>query len=316
MDPNIGANLPEEERRRLHEQFDAAVLEVRREEASRRDEERPHNQQDQPRGGAVQSLEHPTRVPAQAQQHQWATGPLPGMYRISSSIRPKLFDGMFKNGEEVQQTVMVFVNQMLAHFGEGGCLDAVGRDVPIKVASAGVSAEALKREFGEEAVARARVAWKILINQISYPTILKLIIAAGSPSEGWSIFKKFYAPQAAAEKARLTQSWYSLRMKQHEPPNEYFARGSALRSRLALHGVTFSDVDANQEFARNLSHVFGVQKSILLSNAGVRLRANSWFASTSENVTPCSASRLLSTLRRAKYSLGGSCCFIRRLYHD
>ena len=40
-----------------------------------------------------------------------------------------------------------------------------------------------------------------------------------------------------------------------------------LRSRLALHGVTFSDVDANQQSAGNLSHGFGVQKSILLSNA-------------------------------------------------
>ena len=179
MDPKIGANLPEEERRRLHEQFDAAVLQVRREEAARRNEEQPHNQVDQPRGSAVQSPKHPTQVQAQAQQHQWATGPLPGTYRISSSIRPKVFDGMFKNGEEVQQTVMVFVNQMLAHFGEEGCLDAVERDVPIKVASPGVSPEALNRQFGEEAVARARVARKIIINQISYPTILKLIIEAG-----------------------------------------------------------------------------------------------------------------------------------------
>ena len=45
MDPNIGANLPEEERRRFHEEFDAAVLSVRSEEAARRDEERPHNQE-------------------------------------------------------------------------------------------------------------------------------------------------------------------------------------------------------------------------------------------------------------------------------
>ena len=53
---------------------------------------------------------------------------------------------MFKNGEEVQQTViMVFVNHMLAHFGEEGCLDAVGRDVPIKVASAGVSPKGTKQ---------------------------------------------------------------------------------------------------------------------------------------------------------------------------
>ena len=42
---------------------------------------------------------------------------------------------------------------------------------------------------------------------------------------------------------------------------------SVLRSRLALHGVTFSDIAANQHFARSISHVSGVQKSILLSNA-------------------------------------------------
>ena len=115
MDPNIGASLLEEERRRLHEEFDAAVLAVRREEAARRDEERPHNQGDQPRGSAVQSPEHPTACAS--------TG-------TAASMRPKVFDGMFKNGEEVLQTVMVFVNPMLAHFGEELCLDAVERDVP------------------------------------------------------------------------------------------------------------------------------------------------------------------------------------------
>ena len=46
MDSNIGANLPEEERRRLHDNFDAAVSAVRREEAARRKQERPQNQGD------------------------------------------------------------------------------------------------------------------------------------------------------------------------------------------------------------------------------------------------------------------------------
>ena len=78
MDPNIGANLPEEERRRLHEMFGAAVSGVRREEAARRDEERLHNQGDQPRGRAVHSPEHPAHDPVQAQQRQWATIPLSG----------------------------------------------------------------------------------------------------------------------------------------------------------------------------------------------------------------------------------------------
>ncbi|CAN0427309.1 unnamed protein product [Scytosiphon promiscuus] len=56
-------------------------------------------------------------------------------------------------------------------------------------------------------------------------------------------------------------------MKDGEPPNEYFARGSVIRSRLSSHEVLFSDQDANRHFARNLSHIFQVQKSILLANA-------------------------------------------------
>ena len=72
MDPNIGANQPEEQRRRLHENFDPAVPAVRREEAARRDEEQPHNQGDHRRGRAVQSPENPTHDPAQVQRHQWS----------------------------------------------------------------------------------------------------------------------------------------------------------------------------------------------------------------------------------------------------
>ena len=162
---------------------------------------------------------------------------------------------------------MVFVNQMLAHVGEEGCLDAVERGVPINVASAGASPDALHRELGEEAVARARVACKMLVNQISYSTILKLILAAGS-HEGWSILNKFYAPQAAAPTRQGSLNRRTAFEKRtRNPPNECFARGRVLKSWLALHGVTFSDMEANQHFAHNIFHAFGVQKeSVLLSN--------------------------------------------------
>ena len=56
-------------------------------------------------------------------------------------------------------------------------------------------------------------------------------------------------------------------MKVGESPNEYFSRGCVLRNRLGTHGMVFPDIDANQNFARNLSPVFGVQKSTLLANA-------------------------------------------------
>ena len=89
MNPDVGASLPEEERRRLEESFAAALQTsteaVRREEAHRRDQERPQNQGDQPRGSAVLSPEQFTQSRARAQQHQWATGPLRGTYRISQS---------------------------------------------------------------------------------------------------------------------------------------------------------------------------------------------------------------------------------------
>ena len=106
---------------------------------------------------------------------------------------------MPNNGEGVQHTVMVFVDQMLVHFGEEGFLGAVERDSPVKVVSSRDNPEALLIEFGEEPVAGARVARKTLIKQISYPTILNLILAVDSPSKGWCTFEKFYAPPAAAD---------------------------------------------------------------------------------------------------------------------
>ena len=139
--------------------------------------------------------------------------------------------------------------------------------MPIKVGKPDCNIAELTAGFGEELVGKAQRAWSILVSQISKHSLLELILEAGGPSEGWSIFKNHYAPQSAAEKARLTQAWYSLRMKDGESPNEYFARSSVIQSQLGSHGMAFSDVDANHHLARNLSHAFGIQQSILLANA-------------------------------------------------
>ena len=42
-------------------------------------------------------------------------------------------------------------------------------------------------------------------------------------------------------------------MRDGEAPNEYFARGSVLRSQLGTHGVIHTDNVVNQHFARNLT---------------------------------------------------------------
>ena len=170
-------------------------------------------------------------------------------------------------GGDIQQRVMVFERQVNPYFWEMDCLEAVETTVPIKVGLQESSQEALIAEFGEELVGKASRAWSILMNQISYQALADLISATGSPSKGWTAaFKRHYAPQAAAEKARLTQSWYSLRMKVGESPNEYFSQGCVLRSRLGTNGIFLPDIDANQHFVRHLSHVFGVQNNIWLAS--------------------------------------------------
>ena len=58
--------------------------------------------------------------------------------------------------------------------------------------------------------------------------------------------KKFFAPQSAAAKARLTQAWYSFGMRDGEGPNGYFARSSVLRSQFVTYGVIHTDNDVNQ----------------------------------------------------------------------
>lgn len=67
---------------------------------------------------------------------------------------------------------------------------------------------------------QAPMTWIILVNHISHKALAELVLATGSPGKGWPD----YAFQAAAEKARLTQSWHSLRMKDEETSNEYFSR--------------------------------------------------------------------------------------------
>ena len=94
---------------------------------------------------------------------------------------------------------------MNAYFWEMGCLEAVETNVSIKVRSDGVEPRRVDAEFREELVGKASRAWSILMNQISHQALADRISATGSPSEGWTM--THYAPQAAAEKARLTQSW-------------------------------------------------------------------------------------------------------------
>ena len=62
-------------------------------------------------------------------------------------------------------------------------------------------------------------------------------------------------------------------MKDGVPPNDYFARGSVLRSQLSTHGVIHTDTDVDQHFARNLTPNYSVQNSILLAKEDLSRKA-------------------------------------------
>ena len=110
MDPSILASLPEETRKVVEETFAQALLKHQqdagatvREKQAQRDEERAHAGGGQPRSSAVPSPDQCSQGYARAQQHGWATGLSAGTFRISNTSRPKVFDVIFKSGDEVQQ---------------------------------------------------------------------------------------------------------------------------------------------------------------------------------------------------------------------
>ena len=53
-----------------------------------------------------------------------------------------------------------------------------------------------------------------------------------------------------------------------------FAKGGVVRSKLSPHGVILFHQEPNQNFARNISHVFGVQKGIFLANSDLSYKVH------------------------------------------
>ena len=109
-----------------------------------------------------------------------------------------------------------------------------------------------------------------MISSIQY--LPGLIITAASPSEGSQIINKYYQPQAATEKSKLTQHYHRFRMEANESRQSYFGRFAVLRSQLASDGTIFIDTDANHHLVRNLSPAFRKQKSILLAQSGLSMQ--------------------------------------------
>ena len=135
-------------------------------------------------------------------------------------------------------------------------MEAVNSKVHIRVGSAGVDMDAWREKQGPVMVEQTLRGGNMLISPIQYLPVLKQILTPASPSEGWGIFDRYYQPQAAADKSKLTQQNHSFRIEADRTPQSYFGRFTVLRSELAFHGTIFSDIDAHRHSVRNLSPAF------------------------------------------------------------
>ena len=152
-----------------------------------------------------------------------------------------------------------------------GVTEAVNSKVHVRVGLADVDMDARREKQGPAMVEQTLRAWNMLVSSIQYLPVLKQILTPASPSEGLHIFNKYYQPQAATEKSKLTQQYHSFRIEADETPQSYFARFAVLRSRLAFHGTIFSDADAHHHLVQNLSPAFRMQKRILLTQSDLTM---------------------------------------------
>ena len=124
-------------------------------------------------------LEHSSRVGLQALlQARFAY--------IYSRSRRKVFDGIFKIGEEAQQTVLVLQGQCTLWGRLPSCNNERGTHYE-KIAG-GRRAGPQQGVWSRSSSKSAQLGASLFLNQI---------FAAGSPSQGWIIFK-FYASRSAA----------------------------------------------------------------------------------------------------------------------
>ena len=110
-----------------------------------------HVQGKELRNSDSSSQANPHQVPTASLVHNATSTTQAGMLHIShtgSPVRPPGFDRCFKQGEERQQTVMLFERQMKAHFWEMDCLEAVETVSPVIVGLKESSREVLIAESG------------------------------------------------------------------------------------------------------------------------------------------------------------------------
>ena len=183
------------------------------------------------------------------------------MMRRNSTIPP--LDGKATAGESLQSKFRTFQVQMHMYFQQEGCYDALYSQHPIPVFHN--SREELCERFDQREVDRAQRAWEIIMEKVNVPHMIEHFAILGSPSQAWAYLVEFYSVSPLADKTKLEQKWYGLKMNAGETPTEYLGRATLILGRRRQYGgIDISDSEAKRHIARRLSSEYSWYKCKLL----------------------------------------------------
>ncbi|CAN0583651.1 unnamed protein product, partial [Laminaria digitata] len=83
--------------------------------------------------------------------------------------------------------------------------------------------------------------------------LLDTILAAGSPSEAWTVILAWYSPNDEAAKYRTMREFEVLAMSDKESPNECFSRAYLIVMKMREMGVHKTALETNRHILRCLS---------------------------------------------------------------
>lgn len=134
-------------------------------------------QDKEPRGSDNSPRSDPVQLSKSTLQQQVISTGQAGAVRVShSSFRLAPFDARFKQGEEIQQRVMVLERQMNACLLETGCLEEVKATVTIQVDGIFFKRRGVNCRIWEGYCGNGIQTWSILLCQIICPVVAPLTV--------------------------------------------------------------------------------------------------------------------------------------------
>ena len=110
---------------------------------------------------------------------------------------------------------IVWIKLIVSWAMSTNCCDALTAKVPVK-SGGGKSIVELERTHSKVNTTKAQTAWQGHLNGANYPPLLDAILAAGSPSEAWTVILAWCSPNDEAAKYRTMREFEVSAMSDKE----------------------------------------------------------------------------------------------------